>query len=103
MVVQLRGPTDHRQPDCVSCMLLDDLPGPQYGVSRPRGCCDAQHHPRQHRHPDWSAAMGLGDLGRAGDWMVLKFFLQAFFWVQNAWLWDTATPALAHSALGFSP
>lgn len=102
MVVQLRDPRIIASLIAISCMLLDDLPGPQYGTFRDPGAAAMLSIILANTvtligRPRW----GWVTWGALGIGLVLKFFLQAFFWVQNAWLWDTATLVLAHSALGF--
>jgi len=83
-------------------MLIDDLPESQYNTF---------HDPGTAAMLSIILADAFTLWGRRG-WkpliylafclaLVLKFFIQGFFWVQNAWFWDVGTLLLAHGMLGF--
>lgn len=84
------------------CMLVDDLPESQYNTF----------------HDPGTAAMlsivfaDAFSLAVRGGWrklafvafvpaLLLKWFLQPFFWVENAWFWVIGTLLLIHALLGF--
>jgi hypothetical protein len=85
----------------VACMFVDDLPEPQYNTF---------HDPGAAAMLSIILANILTLVGRRGwrwfIWLALcfalifKFFIQPFFWVQNAWFWDIGTLVVAHVLLG---
>jgi hypothetical protein len=86
----------------VGCMLVDDLPESQYNTF---------HDPGTAAMLSIVLANAFTLAGRLGwNWRIylaflfalfLKFFIQPFFWVENAWVWVIGTLLLAHALFGF--
>ena len=86
----------------VACMLIDDLPGGQYGTFHDPGAAAMLSIVFADAFTLW---------GRRGSKplacvmfcvaLFLKFFIQPLFWVENAAFVDIGTLLLAHGLLGF--
>jgi hypothetical protein len=86
----------------VACMLIDDLPEAQYNTFRDPGAAAMLSIVFADAFTLWGRR-GWKPLIHLTFWfaLVLKFFVQPLFWVQNAWFWDVGTLLLAHGVLGF--
>jgi hypothetical protein len=86
----------------VACMLLDDLPEPDYNTFHDPGAAAMLSIVFADAFTLWGRR-GWKPLILVMFWiaLVLKFCIQLLFWVQNAVFWDFGTLLLAHGVLGF--
>jgi hypothetical protein len=101
MLEKLRDPRIIASAIAISSMVLDDLPEPQYNTFHDPGAAAMlsiilANAVTLAGRPRWNWATWVA----LGSGLVVKYFLQGLFWIENAWLWDTATLVLTHSALG---
>src|ERR1700722_11395350 len=86
----------------VACMLIDDLPESQYNTFHDPGAAAMLSIVFANAFTLWSRRGWKPQILLAFCLaLVLKLFIQPFFWVQNAWSWDIGTLLLAHGVLGF--
>jgi len=85
----------------VACMLVDDLPDPEYGTFRDPGAAAMLSIVLADATTLWSR-QGSKLLVFVTFWiaLALKFLIQPIFCVRNAWVLDIGTLLLAHGVLG---
>ena len=97
---KLKNPMLTASAIAVACMFIDDLPQPTYGTFRDLCSRYVEHHLREHHHATiLERTLAPGCLLAFLPVLFLKLFVQLFFYVQNAALWDVLMLLAAHAVL----